>query len=130
MVNNIDQIIVLLKTLTFVELSDLIKRIENTFKIESKNTDQLLVRDIEVLDETSKKENLEPVKVNIVLQSVLPEKKIAILKLVRTITGLGLKECKDLVDNIPKVLKENISKDEANKILLDLEQLGGKAILS
>ncbi len=52
------------------------------------------------------------------------EKKINVIKEIRTITGLGLKEAKDLVEGAPKVVKENISKDEADKIKKVLEENG------
>ncbi len=52
------------------------------------------------------------------------EKKIAVIKVVREITGLGLKEAKDLVTEAPKPVKENVSKDEADKIKAKLEEAG------
>ena len=54
------------------------------------------------------------------------EKKIEVIKEVRGITGLGLKEAKDLVEAAPKPLKEGVSKDEANKIKEALEKVGAK----
>ena len=54
------------------------------------------------------------------------EKKIEVIKEVRAITGLGLKEAKDLVEAAPKPLKEGVSKDEANKIKEALEKVGAK----
>ena len=53
------------------------------------------------------------------------DKKIAVIKEVRTVTGLGLKEAKDLVEGAPKTLKENVSKDEANKIKESITAAGG-----
>ena len=57
------------------------------------------------------------------------EKKIEVIKEVRAITGLGLKEAKDLVEGAPKPVKENVSKDEAAKIKAKLEEGGAKAAL-
>ncbi|MBT3261711.1 50S ribosomal protein L7/L12 [bacterium] len=54
------------------------------------------------------------------------DKKIPVLKVVRELTGLGLKEAKDLVDNVPKPVKENIEKEEAEKIKKALEEQGAK----
>lgn len=54
------------------------------------------------------------------------EKKIEVIKEVRAITNLGLKEAKDLVDGAPKTVKESVSKDEANKIKEQLEKAGAK----
>ena len=56
-------------------------------------------------------------------------KKIGVIKVVRGITGLGLKEAKDLVDNAPKPVKEGVDKDEANKIKDQLEKAGAKVEL-
>lgn len=52
------------------------------------------------------------------------DKKIQVIKVVRALTGLGLKEAKDLVDNAPKPVKENVAKEEAEKIKADLENEG------
>lgn len=52
------------------------------------------------------------------------EKKIEVIKVIRSITGLGLKEAKDLVEGVPSVVKENISKDDAGKIKKQLEEVG------
>ena len=63
-------------------------------------------------------------EVSVVLASVPADKKIAVLKEVRTLTGLGLKEAKDLVEAAPKAVKENIKKDEAESIKKTLEAAG------
>jgi large subunit ribosomal protein L7/L12 len=52
--------------------------------------------------------------------------KLNVIKVVRELTGLGLKEAKDLVDGAPKPIKENVSKDEADKVKAALEEAGGK----
>lgn len=53
------------------------------------------------------------------------DKKIQVIKVVRAITGLGLKEAKDLVEGVPKTLKEGVSKEEADKIKREIEESGG-----
>jgi len=53
------------------------------------------------------------------------DKKIQVIKVVRSITGLGLKEAKDLVEGVPKPLKEGLSKEEADKIKKEIEEAGG-----
>jgi len=55
------------------------------------------------------------------------EKRVSVIKEVRTITGLGLKEAKDFTESAPKVLKEGVTKDEAARILKVIEDAGGKA---
>jgi large subunit ribosomal protein L7/L12 len=57
------------------------------------------------------------------------EKKIEVIKEVRALTGLGLKEAKDLVEGAPKTVKEGVNKDEANKIKTTLEKVGAKVEL-
>ncbi len=63
-------------------------------------------------------------EVNVILASVPADKKIAVLKEVRAITGLGLKEAKDLVDGAPKAVKEGVKKDEAKALKEQLEAAG------
>ena len=66
----------------------------------------------------------------VVLEGVTPEKKIAVIKEIRAITGLGLKEAKDLVDGAPKTVKEGATKEEADKMKAQLETAGGKVKLT
>jgi len=66
----------------------------------------------------------EKTEFDVVLVSVPADKKIGAIKVVREITGLGLKEAKDMVDGAPKTLKEGVSKDEAAKIKASLEAAG------
>ena len=68
-------------------------------------------------------------EVNVILASVPADKKIAVLKEVRGITGLGLKEAKEAVDNAPKVVKEGASKEEAEDIKAKFEAEGAKVTI-
>ena len=68
----------------------------------------------------------EQTEFNVVMTS-FGENKVGVIKAVRTITGLGLKEAKDLVEGVPATVKEAVSKDEAAKIKKDLEEAGAKA---
>jgi large subunit ribosomal protein L7/L12 len=65
---------------------------------------------------------------SVILEAV-GDKKIEVIKVVRVITGLGLKEAKDLVEGAPKEVKVDVPKDEANKIKADLEAVGAKVVL-
>jgi large subunit ribosomal protein L7/L12 len=69
----------------------------------------------------------EKTEFDVILASVPADKKIGAIKVVREITGLGLKEAKDLVDGAPKPLKEGVSKDEAASIKKKLEEAGATA---
>lgn len=64
-----------------------------------------------------------------VILTAAGEKKIAVIKVVRAITGLGLKDAKDLVTEAPKPIKEGVSKEEAEKIKADIEEAGGSVEL-
>ena len=70
----------------------------------------------------------EQTEFSVVLESFGAEK-IKVIKVVREITGLGLKEAKDLVEGAPKAVKENVSKDDANKFKKQLEDVGAKVAL-
>jgi len=69
----------------------------------------------------------EPTEFKVILEGFDPAKKINVIKVVREITGLGLKEAKDAVEGAPKAVKEGISKEDAAKILKQLEEGGAKA---
>ena len=66
----------------------------------------------------------EKTEFDVILASVPADKKISAIKVVRELTGLGLKEAKDLVDGAPKPIKEGVSKDEAATIKKKLEEAG------
>ena len=68
----------------------------------------------------------EKTEFDVVLKSV-GANKIAVIKVVRAVTGLGLKEAKEIVDNAPKTLKEAVSKEDAEKMLADLKEAGAEA---
>ncbi|MCK6370591.1 MAG: 50S ribosomal protein L7/L12 [Gammaproteobacteria bacterium] len=61
-----------------------------------------------------------------VIMTAFGENKVGVIKAIRTITGLGLKEAKDLVEGVPSTVKEAVSKDDAAKIKKDLEEAGAK----
>ena len=71
----------------------------------------------------------EKTEFNVTLKSVDASKKIAVIKEVRTVTGLGLKEAKDLVEGAPKLLKEGVSKEEAEKIKESVTAAGGEVTI-
>lgn len=128
----INKIVDELKSLTLLECVSLIKEIEKTFEI---NTCVSMPTINSFLAETQEKKSNDAVEIvqaeekssfNIVLLEVPTDKKIAVLKIVRNITGLGLKESKEIVDNVPKQIKEGVSKDESENIKKEFEALGAK----
>jgi large subunit ribosomal protein L7/L12 len=128
---NTNLIIQNLKNLSLLELNNLIIEIETSFSIKASlfNTDS--IKNNESTFNNSVAEIKEEKSLfTITLTAVPQDKKISVLKIVRTITGFGLKESKDIVDNLPKILKENISKDECNKIKQEIESVGGTLLIS
>jgi len=71
----------------------------------------------------------EKTEFTVILKSAPADKKIGVIKVVREITGLGLKEAKDLVEGAPKPVKEGVNKDDAAKIKAQLEKVGAKVEL-
>nr|QHO64090.1 ribosomal protein L12 [Lympha mucosa] len=125
MSNKISTIIEELKSLTLLEASELVKEIEQTFDINASqstgnvvmvdNNSQALLAEVE-----------EQTEFDVILAEVPAPKKIAILKVVRSLTGLGLKEAKDLVESAPKILKEATSKEDSEQMKNKLEEAGAK----
>ena len=126
MSEKLNNIIEQLKSLTLLEASELVSEIEKVFGVDtsvSVNSGPSLAAapvqaTAEVVEEKS--------QFDVTLTDVPADKKIAILKIVRNVTGLGLKESKDIVDNVPKVLKEAASKEESETIKKEIEAAGGK----
>lgn len=124
----IDTIIEDLKSLTLLEAADLVKRIENTFNVDAStvsNPDMVMVSSTPQ-DTAMTAEVEEKTEFNLKLEEVPAAKKIAILKIIRSVTGLGLKEAKDLVESVPRVLKESTSREDADEIKRKLEEVGAK----
>lgn len=130
MTTKIKDIIEELKQLTLLEAVELVKQIEETFEVDASAANNAGVMMMpNVVDGLSNIEQEEKTEFDVILQEVPAAKKIAILKVVRSITGLGLKEAKDLVESAPKSLKEAISKDDAENIKSKLEDAGAKVVI-
>jgi large subunit ribosomal protein L7/L12 len=113
-----------LKTLTLLEASELVTEIENVFGVDT----SVSVASVGVAAPVAGGGDAggeEKTEFEVTLTTVPADKKIAILKVVRNLTGLGLKEAKEVVDNVPKLLKEGASKEESESIKKELEALGG-----
>jgi large subunit ribosomal protein L7/L12 len=118
-----------LKTLTLLEAAELVKEIENTFGVDTSVQTAAVAITGSAAAAAPVEAVEEKVAFDIILTEVPADKKIAILKIVRNLTGLGLKESKDIVDNVPKVLKEGITKDESETIKKELETAGAKVTI-
>jgi large subunit ribosomal protein L7/L12 len=66
---------------------------------------------------------------DVILESVAEDKRVAVLKVIRSLTNLGLKEAKDFTSSLPKAVKEGVSKEEAEAAKKELEESGGKVVI-
>jgi len=128
MSEKIDQIIEELKTLTLLEASELITKIEDTFGVDASAA---AAGGTMVMAATGAVEDVdEKTEFNVVLEEVPADKKIAILKVVRGLTGLGLKEAKGIVESAPKQIQDALGKDAAEDSKKQLEDAGAKVSLT
>ncbi|MDX2240392.1 MAG: 50S ribosomal protein L7/L12 [Leptolyngbyaceae cyanobacterium bins.302] len=122
-----DEILDKLKTLTLLEAAELVKQIEEAFGVSAAApTGGMMMMAPGVGAAAPAEEVEEKTEFDVVLEEVPADKKIAVLKVVRTLTGLGLKEAKDLVEAAPKPVKEAIAKDAAEDAKKQLEEAGAK----
>ena len=117
-----DEIIDAIGTMTVIELSDLIKAIEEKFDVKAAAP----VAAAAPAGGAPAAAAEEKTEFDVILKEA-GDKKINVIKVVRAVTGLGLKEAKDLVEGAPKPVKEGVPKDEAEKIKKELEENGAKA---
>lgn len=115
-----EEIIDAIGGMTVLELSDLIKAIEEKFDVKASAPVAVAAP---VAGAAAAAPAEEKTEFDVVL-AVAGEKKIQVIKVIRAITGLGLKEAKDLVEGAPKVVKEGIPKDEAEKLKKEIEEVG------
>lgn len=108
------------KNLTVLELSELVKALEEEFGVSASAPMAMAAAPAAAGGEVATEEKTD---FDVMLESAGAQK-IKVIKAVREITGLGLKEAKELVDNAPKAIKEGASKDEAEEIKTKLEEVG------
>jgi large subunit ribosomal protein L7/L12 len=127
MSEKIDQIVENLKTLTLLEASELVTKIEETFGVDASAAagGGMVMAAAAPAEEVEEKTEF-----NLMLNEVPADKKIAVLKVVRSLTGLGLKEAKELVESAPKQVQEGLAKDAAEAAQKQIEEAGGKASLT
>ena len=126
MSEKIDQIVEELKTLTLLEASELVSKIEETFGVDASASAGGAV----VMAAAGPAEEVEEkTEFDVMLDEVPADKKIAVLKVVRSLTGLGLKEAKELVEAAPKLVQEGLAKDAAEDAKTQIEGAGGKVSL-
>ncbi len=113
------------KALTVLELSELVKALEEEFGVSAAAPVAVAAAAAPAAAAAAAEEKTE---FDVVLAEAGAEK-IKVIKVVREITGLGLKEAKDLVDGAPKAVKEGVSKDDAEAMKAKLEEVGAKVEL-
>ena len=118
---NIENIIEELKSLTLIELADLVKAVEEEFGVSAAAP----VGVVAAAGGAAAPAAEEKTEFDVVLKS-FGAKKLDVIKAVREITGLGLKEAKEMVEGAPKTVKEGVSKDEAESLKKTLEDAGAE----
>ncbi len=119
--SKVQEVIELVKGLTVLELAELVKALEEEFGVSAAAPVAVAAAPTAVADDEVAEEQTE---FDVVLTAI-GQKKIAVIKAVREMTTLGLKEAKELVDSAPAPIKEKISRQEAEEIKAKLEEAGG-----
>ena len=114
-----EQILEAIKTMTVLELNDLVKAIETEFGVTAAAPMAMMGG-----AGAAAPAEVEQTEFDVILTEVGPSK-INVIKAVREVTGLGLKEAKDLVDNVPKPLKEKVTREEADAVKAKITEQGG-----
>jgi len=117
-----ENVISYIENISVLELSELVKELEKKFGVTAAAPVAVAAAGGAVAGQAAA---AEPATVSVILASA-GDKKIQVIKVVRELTNLGLKEAKDLVDGAPKPLKEGIKKEEAEEIKKKMEEVGAK----
>ncbi|MDF1555284.1 MAG: 50S ribosomal protein L7/L12 [Deferrisomatales bacterium] len=119
-----EDVIQFIENMTVLELSELVKELEDKFGVSAAAPMAFAAAPGAVAEVVEEKTEFDVKLVEAGSQ------KIQVIKVVRALTGLGLKEAKDLVDSAPSVIKDGVSKDEAAEIQKKIEEVGGKVELA
>jgi large subunit ribosomal protein L7/L12 len=123
---NKDQIVDAISILTVMELSDLVKGIEEKFGVKAAPAAGVAMAAAPAAGGAAAAVVEEQTEFTVMLKAVTdPAKKISVIKVVRELTGLGLKESKDLVEGAPKTVKDNVDKKTADEMNKKLTEAGG-----
>lgn len=122
--SKINEIIEIVKGLTVLELNDLVKAFEEEFGVSASAPAAVAAAPVAAAAVVEE----EQTEFDVILDNA-GEKKINVIKVVRELTGLGLKEAKDLVDGAPKPVKEKVTKEEADSVKAKLEEAGAKVVV-
>nr|YP_010733690.1 ribosomal protein L2 [Gayralia brasiliensis]YP_010733764.1 ribosomal protein L2 [Monostroma nitidum]WEG92961.1 ribosomal protein L2 [Gayralia brasiliensis]WEG93035.1 ribosomal protein L2 [Monostroma nitidum] len=123
MTTTVEQIIEQLKTLTLIESSELVKQIEETFGVDASAPTGGGV--MMAPQESAGQEVVEEkTTFDVLVKDLASDKRVAVLKVIRKLTSLGLAEAKEFTVSLPKALKQGVSKEEAEEAKKDLEAAG------
>lgn len=118
-----EDVVEYISNISVIELSDLIKELEEKFGVSAAAPAAMMA--MGPASDTGAAQAEEKTEFDVIL-TAHGEKKIQVIKEVRAITGLGLKDAKTLVDELPKPIKEGIAKEEAEKVKTQLEEAGAQ----
>lgn len=121
-----EEVVQFIENMTVLELSDFIKTLEDKFGVSAAMPMMAMAGGGAGAAAQAAEPVEEQTEFNVILTGYEAEKKIQVIKVVRAITSLGLKEAKDLVEGVPKPVKEAVSKDEAANIKKQLEEVSGQ----
>ncbi|MHB8109111.1 MAG: 50S ribosomal protein L7/L12 [Syntrophorhabdaceae bacterium] len=119
-----EEVVQFIENMTVLELSEFVKELEDKFGVQAAMP--MMAAGPAAGAAPAAEAVEEKTEFNVTLTGYEAEKKIQVIKVVRAITGLGLKEAKDLVEGVPKAVKEAVSKDEAANIKKQLEEVSGQ----
>ena len=121
-----DELLYAFKEMTLIELSEFVKQFEETFGVSAAAPVAVAAGAVAAPGAAAPAEEAEEQTEFDVVLTAPGDKKIQVIKEVRALTSLGLKEAKDLVDAAPKPIKEGVARDEAEKVKSALEEQGAK----
>jgi len=121
---NVAELVETVKNMTVLELNEFVKALQEEFGVSAMPMAAAAVAAPAAAADTGAAEAEEKTSFDVILTAA-GDKKIQVIKVVREITGLGLKEAKDLVEGAPQPIKEGVNKEEAEKIKAQVEEQGG-----
>ncbi|MBQ8761798.1 MAG: 50S ribosomal protein L7/L12 [Clostridia bacterium] len=129
--SKVNELVEQIKTLTVVEVSELVKALEDEFGVSAAAPVAVAAAPVAGAAPAAAEAAAEKATYNVVLKGIKPDaSKVGVIKIVKEVTGLGLTEAKELVENAPKAVKENAAPDEAKELKAKLEEAGAEIELA
>jgi len=131
MATTADELIEKLKTITLFEASELVKKIEETFGVDASAPvgGAFMAAPAAGAAGGGAEAAEAQTTFDVILEDVAADKRVAVLKVIRNLTNLGLKEAKEFTTSLPKTVKEGVSKEDADGAKAQLEEAGGKVTI-